>query len=86
MQMGQSNLMIFFYVFDTAIAVGWFFGLMCGAILFTWMYNSTDGSLLAVALWHGSFNFITASGAGEGLGAAIMSTFVMIWAIVLLFI
>ncbi|MBN8580145.1 MAG: CPBP family intramembrane metalloprotease [Anaerolineae bacterium] len=80
------HLPIFFYVFDTAIAVGWFFGLMCGAILFTWMYNSTDGSLLAVALWHGSFNFITASGAGEGLGAAIMSTLVMIWAIVLIFI
>lgn len=80
------HLPIFFYLFDPALAVGWFFGLMCGAILFTWMYNSTDGSLLSVALWHGSFNFITASAAGEGLGAAIMSTLVMVWAIVLIFI
>jgi membrane protease YdiL (CAAX protease family) len=80
------HLPIFFYLFDPAIAIGWFFGLMSGAILFTWIYNSTDGSLLAVALWHGSFNFITASAAGEGLGAAIMSTFVMIWAVALIFI
>ena len=80
------HLPIFFYLFEPAIAIGWFFGLMSGAIMFTWLYNSTDGSLLAVALWHGAFNFITASAAGEGLGAAIMSTLVMIWAVVLIFI
>lgn len=80
------HLPIFFYLFDPAIAIGWFFGLMSGAILFTWLYNSTDGSLLAVALWHGTFNFITASAAGEGLGAAIMSTLVMVWAVALIFI
>ena len=80
------HLPIFFYLFDPAIAIGWFFGLMSGAIVFTWLYNSTDGSLLAVALWHATFNFITASKAGEGLGAAIMSTIVMIWAVALIFI
>ena len=80
------HLPIFFYLFEPAIAIGWFFGLMSGAILFTWLYNSTDGSLLAVALWHGAFNFITASAAGEGLGAAIMSVFVMVWAVALIFI
>ena len=80
------HLPIFFYLFDPAIAIGWFFGLMSGAILFTWLYNSTDGSLLAVALWHGTFNFITASAAGEGLGAAIMSTLVMVWAVALIFV
>jgi len=80
------HLPIFFYLFDPAIAVGWFFGLMSGALLFTWLYNSTNGSLLAVALWHGAFNYITASKAGEGLGAAIMSTLVMIWAVALIFI
>jgi membrane protease YdiL (CAAX protease family) len=80
------HLPIFFYLFDPAIAIGWFFGLMSGAIVFTWLYNSTDGSLLAVALWHGAFNFITASKAGDGLGAAIMSTLVMVWAVALIFI
>jgi uncharacterized protein len=80
------HLPIFFYLFEPSIAVGWFFGLMSGAILFTWIYNSTDGSLMAVALWHGTFNFITASKAGDGLGAAIMSAMVMVWAVVLIFI
>jgi len=59
---------------------------MCGAILLTWLYNSTGGSIFSVALWHGTFNFITASAAGEGLGAAIMSTLVMVWAVALIFI
>jgi uncharacterized protein len=80
------HLPVFFYLFDPAIAIGWFFGLMCGAVLLTWLYNSTNGSLLAVVLWHGTFNFITASAAGEGLGAAIMSALVMAWAIVLIFV
>jgi len=80
------HLPIFFYLFDPAIAIGWFFGLMCGAILLTWLYNSTGGSIFSVALWHGTFNFITASAAGEGLGAAIMSTLVMVWAVALIFI
>lgn len=80
------HLPIFFYLFDPAIAIGWFLGLMCGAILLTWLYNSTGGNLLSVALWHATFNFITASAAGEGLGAAIMSTLVMVWAILLIFI
>jgi len=45
-------LPLFFYAFDPGMAVGWFFGLLCAAIVFTWLYNSTKGSLLAVALWH----------------------------------
>jgi uncharacterized protein len=80
------HLPSFFYVLDPNIAVGWFLGLLCGAIFFTWLYNSTNGSLLAVALWHGTFNFITASKAGEGMGAAILSTLVMAWAILIIFI
>ena len=71
----------FFYLFDTAILVGWFFGLTAGAIVFTWLYNSAEGSILMVALWHGAFNFITASKAGEGVLAAVLSTLVMVWAV-----
>ncbi|MEI7848324.1 MAG: CPBP family glutamic-type intramembrane protease [Chloroflexota bacterium] len=80
------HLPTFFYLFDPAISLGWFLGLMSGAILFTWLYNSTGGSLMAVVLWHGTFNYITASKAGEGLGAAIMSTLVVVWAVALIFI
>jgi hypothetical protein len=41
---------------------------------------------LAVALWHATFNYITSSKAGAGLGAIVLSILVMVWAIVLIFI
>ena len=44
-------------------------------------YNSSSGSVLTVALWHASFNFVTASPNAGGLVAAVTSTLVMVWAI-----
>ena len=76
----------FFYLFDPSIAIGWALGLLCGSILFAWLFNSANGSVLIVAIWHGCFNFITASDAGNGVLAAVVSTAVMIWAIVLIFL
>ena len=74
------------FLYDLAILAGWFFGLIAGAIVFTWLYNSAAGSILIIAVWHGTFNFITASPAGEGLIAAILSTIVMVWAVVIVFL
>lgn len=76
----------FFYVFDPAIAIGWVIGLFAGAIVFTWLFNSSNGSILIVAVWHGCFNFITASNAGNGILAAVVSTIVMIWAVLVIVI
>ncbi|GIK54332.1 MAG: CPBP family intramembrane metalloprotease [Planctomycetota bacterium] len=76
----------FFYLFDTSIAIGWAIGLFAGAIVFTWLFNSAEGSILIVAIFHGCFNFISASNAGNGLLAAVISTIVMIWAIVVVFV
>ncbi len=64
-------------------APGFFFGLLSGAILFTWLYNSTGGSILMVAIWHGLFNFFTASSAGHGTLAMVFSIEVMVWAVAL---
>ena len=61
-------------------------GVTAGAVVFTWLYNSTQGSILMVILWHGSFNFITATQAGKGTAAAIASTLVMIWAMFVIII
>lgn len=74
----------FFYLFDPAIAIGWLLGLMCGAVLFTWLFNSSNGSILIVAIWHGCFNFMSASDAGSGVLAAVVSTLVMVWAVVVI--
>jgi membrane protease YdiL (CAAX protease family) len=71
----------FFYVLDPAILPGWLFALTAGTIVFTWLYNSSHGSVFIIILWHGFFDFITASKAGEGTTAMIMSIFVMVWAV-----
>ncbi len=73
---------MFFYNLDSSFIIGWLLSLAAGTIVFTWLYNSSRGSVLILILWHGSFDFITASNAGEGLAAIILSVIVIIWAIV----
>jgi membrane protease YdiL (CAAX protease family) len=76
------HLPLFFYSYDVSILPGFLIGLLAGAIIFTWLYNSTGGSILLVALWHGTFNFTTAcSSCKTGLLAAVISTLVMVWAV-----
>ncbi len=77
----------FFLVYDPKILPGFLPGLLAGAILFTWLYNSSSGSILIVAIWHGVFNFTTASKASKaGLISAIISTIVMVWAAVVIMV
>lgn len=40
-------------------AFGWFMGLLCGSIVFTWLYNSSGGSIMVVALAHGMLDVCT---------------------------
>jgi membrane protease YdiL (CAAX protease family) len=80
------HLPAFFYLYNPAILIGWLFGNFAGAILFTWLFNSSSGSILIVAIWHGCFNFITSSEAGDSLRAAVVSTMVMIWAVVIVLV
>ncbi len=76
------HLPMFFYLYDATILVGFLLGLLAGAITFTWLYNSTGGSILLLAVWHGTFNFVTGCvSCKTGIAAAVVSTFVMIWAV-----
>jgi membrane protease YdiL (CAAX protease family) len=62
----------------------WLVGMLCGAILLTWLYNSANGSILMVALWHGTYNAtVTAT---EPAIAGIVSTFVWIAAVIILLV
>jgi membrane protease YdiL (CAAX protease family) len=77
------HLPLFFYSYDVSILPGFLIGLLAGAIVFTWLYNSTEGSILMVALWHGSFNLTTACvSCKTGISAAVISTLVMVWAVI----
>jgi membrane protease YdiL (CAAX protease family) len=83
------HLPAFFYVPGYAaiglrIVPGFFPGILAGAIVLTWLYNSSRGSVLAAVLWHASFNFVTASLSASGRVAAVTSTLVMGWAVVIL--
>jgi membrane protease YdiL (CAAX protease family) len=63
--------------------VGFVFGLACGSIVLTWLYNGTGGSILACAVWHGLYNLATGTAAANGTIAAVTTTFVIVQAFLL---
>lgn len=76
------HLPLFFYSYEVTVIPGVVVGLLAGAITFTWLYNSTGGSVLLLAIWHGTFNYTTAcTTCGDGATAAVVSTLVMVWAV-----
>lgn len=78
------HLPLFFYMYTLNILPGFLIGLLAGAITFTWIFNSTGGSVLMTILWHGSYNYATAcSLCKTGPSAAVISTLVMVWAVLI---
>lgn len=66
--------------------IGWFFSIFMGAMLLTWLYNSTRGSVLIVSLFHGSVDIAFTS---KGVGEDIMNTMgmlMMVWSIAVILI
>ena len=56
-------------------------GFLAMSIVLTWLYNSTRGSILMVALFHGSYNFWAASGGAGGLVISTIDALFIIWAV-----
>jgi membrane protease YdiL (CAAX protease family) len=77
------HLPAYFYL-DTYQQMGlWMFPflavtIVCGAVIYTWIYNSTGGSILMAILFHASFNTFSASAAGAGTVAIVMTAGVVI--------
>ena len=71
----------FFYLFDLNMVFGWLIGLFAGAVVLTWLFNSAVDSIPVAAIWHGCFNFITASTANTGNLPAVMSLIVILLAV-----
>lgn len=55
-------------------------GFLAMAIVMTWLYNSTRGSILMAALFHGGYNFWAASGAAGGFTTLTIDAVFTIWA------
>ena len=62
---------------------GWFFFMVTGSVLLAWLYNSTGGSVLIVAIFHGTLDITIDSPAGTRL-ATIMGALVTIWGLAVL--
>lgn len=58
-------------------------GLGSGAIVFGWLYERSGGSILIVALAHLSLNMATATEAGRGLPQALVTTAIVVWAVLI---
>lgn len=80
----------FFYLHTASspgMVIGFLIGIFTGAVFLTWLYNSSGGSVLIVAVWHGLFDYVTAcTECKSGLVAALISTLIMIWAIIVVFL
>ncbi|MGH9887596.1 MAG: CPBP family glutamic-type intramembrane protease, partial [bacterium] len=66
-----------------AMMGGFVVGLTCGAIVLTWLYLRSGQSVLATALWHASYNMVSATAAAAP-AAAIVTTGVIVGAIAIL--
>jgi membrane protease YdiL (CAAX protease family) len=70
---------MFLYIYDVHMLPPIVLGMLAGTVFLTWLYNGSGGSVLAVIVWHGLYNTITASQAGEGIIGAVMTTLVIVW-------
>ena len=76
-----------FFFRDTYIELGLLgfsmFAIMMvfSTMVFTWLYNSTQGSVFIVIVFHAVFNWFSVSEAGGQFVAGIMSAPIVLWAL-----
>jgi uncharacterized protein len=63
--------------------IGWYFSILTGAVLLTWLTNSTRGNILIAALFHGIMDIAFIS-AGSSSVANILGALITIWGIAVL--
>lgn len=66
--------------------VGWFFSILTGAILLTWLYNESRGSLLVVALFHATIDSVFTSEISSDTVVTTTGALITIWGIIVLIV
>lgn len=57
------------------------FMMIFSTMTFTWLYNSTQGSVFIVIVFHAVFNWLSVSEAGGQFAVSIMSAPIVLWAL-----
>jgi membrane protease YdiL (CAAX protease family) len=77
------HLPLFFYSYSIEVIPGMLIGLLAGTVVFTWLFNSSGGSVLITAVFHGLFNATTACAVCQtGWSAALISSLVITGAVI----
>ncbi|MEQ1693367.1 MAG: CPBP family intramembrane glutamic endopeptidase, partial [Gemmatimonas sp.] len=69
---------------SAAGVVGWFFSLLTGAVLLTWLYNESRGSLLVVAVFHATIDVAFTSELAAPRVVSAAGALITLWGIVVL--
>ncbi len=76
-----------FQAFSFIGTIMWAVGLMFGSVFLAWLFNSCEGSITLVALWHGTFNtFSAAAGQSTSTVSAIITMLVMVSTVVIVLV
>jgi membrane protease YdiL (CAAX protease family) len=71
------------YEFNPVMLAGFIVGIYAGAILLTFLFNYTDGSLLAASIWHLTFNFVSMLSKDNAVMSASMSVIIILISIII---
>ncbi len=63
--------------------LGWYFSILTGAILLTWLTNSTRGSIPIAAIFHGTMDIVFVSPASPSI-ANVLGALITVWGIAVL--
>jgi membrane protease YdiL (CAAX protease family) len=66
--------------------IGWFFSLLTGGVLLTWLYNSTRGSILICAVFHATIDIPFTSASVSPNMMNYLGFLITVWGILILIV